>query len=69
LYTLLFKLEDLSNSLARIPETQQQQEGEAETNTIKTEPELISMMLSCLQQLIQDDKLASMLSIRKGKVN
>ncbi|RLU20295.1 hypothetical protein DMN91_006902 [Ooceraea biroi] len=67
LHTLLFKLEDLSNPLAAIPETQQQQEGETETSTIKTEPELISMMLSCLQQLIQDDKLASMLSIRKGK--
>ncbi|XP_029168553.1 LOW QUALITY PROTEIN: protein PAT1 homolog 1 [Nylanderia fulva] len=67
LYTLLFKLEDISNPLASIPEPQQQQEGEAETNTTKTEPELICMTLSCLQQLIQDDKLASMLSIRKGK--
>lgn len=63
------KLEDLSNPLAVIPEPQQQQEGEVETNANKTEPELIGMMLSSLQQLVQDDKLASMLSIRKGKVN
>lgn len=65
-----FKLEDLNNPLASIPELQQQQqqEGESEVNTTKTEPELISMILICMQQLIQDDKLASMLSIRKGKV-
>lgn len=68
LYIVLLKLEDLSNPLAVIPEPQQQ-EGEAETNANKTEPELIGMMLSSLQQLVQDDKLASMLSIRKGKVN
>lgn len=68
LYTLQFKLDDLSNPLASIPELQQQLEGESEVNTTKTEPELISMILICMQQLIQDDKLASMLSIRKGKV-
>lgn len=65
---MLFKLEDLSNPLASIPEPQQQQEGESEVNMTRTEPELISMILTCMQQLIQDDKLASMLSIRKGKV-
>lgn len=64
---MLFKLEDLSNPLASIPEPQQQ-EGESEVNTTKTEPELINMILTCMQQLIQDDKLASVLSIRKGKV-
>jgi len=68
LFTLQFKLEDLSNPLASISEPQQQQEGESEANTIKTEPELINIILTCMQQLIQDDKLASMLSIRKGKV-
>lgn len=66
---MLFKLEDLSNPLARIPEPQQQLEGETEANVTKTEPELLSIMLSCLHQLIQDDKLANMLSIRKGKVS
>ncbi|KYM88534.1 Protein PAT1 like protein 1 [Atta colombica] len=67
LFTLQFKLEDLSNPLALIPEPQQQQEGESDVNTTKTESELINMILTCMQQLIQDDKLASMLSIRKGK--
>ncbi|XP_011147431.1 protein PAT1 homolog 1 isoform X2 [Harpegnathos saltator] len=67
LYIILLKLEDLNNPLAVSSEPHQQQEGEAETSANKTEPELISMMLSSLQQLVQDDKLASMLSIRKGK--
>jgi len=47
LFTLQFKLEDLSNPLASIPEPQQQQEGESEANTIKTEPELINIILTC----------------------
>lgn len=49
---------------------QQNQEIENETSTVKkTSPELINMLLLSLLQLIQDDKLTSILSIRKGKVS
>ena len=49
---------------------QQNQEGETEANSHKkSSSDLISMMLSAFLQLIHDDKLASMLSIRKGKVS
>ncbi|XP_017883974.1 protein PAT1 homolog 1 isoform X1 [Ceratina calcarata] len=71
LYIIQLKLEDLHNPLVLLNEQQQRenQEGEKETNNEKkTKPELISMMLSSLLQLIQDDKLASMLGIRKGKM-
>ena len=67
LYVIQLKLEDLHNPLALLSE-QQNQEGENETNVVKkTSPELINAMLMALLQLIRDDKLASMLSIRKGK--
>lgn len=49
---------------------QQNQEGETEANSHKkSSSDLISMMLSAFLQLIHDDKIASMLSIRKGKVS
>lgn len=61
-------LEDLHNPLALLNE-QQAQERETDSSTVKkTKPELINMMLLSLLQLILDDKLTSMLSIRKGKV-
>ncbi|KAI4478940.1 hypothetical protein M0804_011402 [Polistes exclamans] len=67
MYTILLKIEDINNPLAMLSE-QQQQESETETNTVKkTGAELISMMWTSISQLIQDDKIASMLSIRKGK--
>ncbi|XP_066587541.1 protein PAT1 homolog 1 isoform X2 [Prorops nasuta] len=76
LYTLQLKLEDISNPLALLSEQQQQQqqeEGESETETQtetvkKTAPEIIIMMWTPLLLLIQDDKIASMLSIRKAKM-
>ncbi|KZC12924.1 Protein PAT1 like protein 1, partial [Dufourea novaeangliae] len=68
LYVIQLKLEDLHNPLALFSEQQQSQEEEIEANTVKkTKPELINTMLLSLLQLIQDDKLTSMLSIRKGK--
>lgn len=70
MYTILLKIEDLNNPLAVLSEQQQQQENETETNIVKkTGAELICMMLTSISQLIQDDKIASMLSIRKGKVS
>lgn len=72
MYTILLKIEDLNNPLAMLSEQQQQQqqENETETNIVKkTGAELICMMLTSISQLIQDDKIASMLSIRKGKVS
>ncbi|XP_046835355.1 protein PAT1 homolog 1 [Vespa crabro] len=67
MYTILLKIEDLNNPLAVLSE-QQQQDSETETNIVKkTGAELICMMLTSISQLIQDDKIASMLSIRKGK--
>ncbi|XP_076658532.1 protein associated with topo II related - 1 [Halictus rubicundus] len=67
LYVIQLKLEDLHNPLALLSE-QQNQDRETEANTVKkTRPELINTMLPSLLQLIQDDKLTSMLSIRKGK--
>lgn len=49
---------------------QQNQEGETEANSHKkSSSDLISMILSAFLQLIHDDKIASMLSIRKGKVS
>ena len=71
LYILQLKLDDVSNPLALIAEQQQQeqQENEGEPKVVKkTEPELIAMILSSLLQLLKEDKLAGMLSIRKGKV-
>nr|XP_033328888.1 protein PAT1 homolog 1-like isoform X2 [Megalopta genalis] len=68
LYVVQLKLEDLHNPLALLGEQQQNQERENEANIVKkTKPELINTMLSSLHQLNQDDKLTSMLSIRKGK--
>lgn len=64
------RLEDLHNPLALLNEQQQNQEGENEANNHKkSSTDLINMMLSAFLQLIQDDKLPSMLSIRKGKVS
>lgn len=84
LYSLQLKLEDTSNPLAILAEQQQllQQQQQAEQNQDnenegeekpkpppkKTAPELIAMMVIGFQQVIQDDKLTSLLSIRKGKV-
>ncbi|XP_053993140.1 protein PAT1 homolog 1 [Hylaeus anthracinus] len=73
LYVLQLQLEDLNNPLALLSEQQSQEaESEATTNTTtivkKTGPELISTLLQSLLQLMQDDKLTSMLSIRKGKM-
>ena len=71
------KLEDTNNHLALLAEQQKQeqqdqqdqQENEEEPKVVKkTMPELIAMILSSLLQLIKEDKLAGMLSIRKGKV-
>ncbi|XP_043528414.1 protein PAT1 homolog 1 [Frieseomelitta varia] len=70
LYIIQLKLEDLHNPLALLSEQNQQQnqEGETEANSHKkSSSDLISMMLSAFLQLIHDDKIASMLSIRKGK--
>ncbi|OAD52289.1 Protein PAT1 like protein 1, partial [Eufriesea mexicana] len=69
LYIVQLKLEDLHNPLALFNEQQKSQESENEANNIQksSSSDLINMMLSALLQLIQDDKLASMLSIRKGK--
>lgn len=60
----------MHNPLALLSEQQQNQEGESETNNIKKgSSDIINMILSAFLQLIQDDKLASILSIRKGKVS
>lgn len=60
----------MHNPLALLSEQQQNQEGENETNNIKkSSSDIINMILSAFLQLIQDDKLASILSIRKGKVS
>lgn len=72
LYTIQLKLEDLSNPLAQLAEQQAEQaaqaEGEAEAKTPKkTAPELINVMLTSLIKLQNEDKLSSILSIRKGK--
>lgn len=68
LYVIQLNLEDLHNPLALLNE-QQTQERETDASTVeKARPELINMMLLSLLQLIQNDKLTSMLSIRKGKV-
>ncbi|XP_033314154.1 protein PAT1 homolog 1 isoform X1 [Bombus bifarius] len=68
LYIIQLRLEDLHNPLALLNEQQQNQEGENEANNHKkSSTDLINMMLSAFLQLIQDDKLPSMLSIRKGK--
>lgn len=68
---MLLNLEDANNPLALLAEKQQQelQENEGEPKVVKKSvPELITMILSSLLQLLKDDKLAGMLSIRKGKV-
>ncbi|XP_076630988.1 protein associated with topo II related - 1 [Colletes latitarsis] len=69
LYVLQLKLEDLHNPLALLSE-QQSQEGENEASSVKksSRSELINMVFLSLLQLIQDDKITSMLSIRKGKM-
>lgn len=75
LYILQLNLEDANNPLALLAEKQQQeqqelQENEGEPKVVKKSvPELISMILSSLLQLLREDKLAGMLSIRKGKVS
>lgn len=74
LYILLLNLEDANNPLALLAEKQRQeqqelQENEEEAKVVKKSvPELITMIFSSLLQLQKDDKLAGMLSIRKGKV-
>lgn len=71
LYILQLKLDDVNNPLALIAEQQQQeqQENDGEPKVVKkTESELIAIILSSLLQLLKEDKLAGMLSIRKGKV-
>ncbi|XP_033221834.1 protein PAT1 homolog 1 isoform X2 [Belonocnema kinseyi] len=70
LYVLQLKLDDVNNPLALIAEQQQQeqQENDGEPKVVKkTESELIAIILSSLLQLLKEDKLAGMLSIRKGK--
>ncbi|XP_015122120.1 protein PAT1 homolog 1 [Diachasma alloeum] len=68
LYTVQLKLEDLSNPLAQVAEPlEQPQENEEPKAPKKTAPELINIMLTSLIQLLHEDKLASILSIRKGK--
>ncbi|XP_003707961.1 protein associated with topo II related - 1 isoform X1 [Megachile rotundata] len=67
LYIIQLKIEDLHNPLALLND-QQNQEGQNNSNSDKkTTPELVNAMLLSFLQHIQDDKLASMLSIRKGK--
>ncbi|XP_011299426.1 protein PAT1 homolog 1 [Fopius arisanus] len=69
LYTMQLKLEDLSNPLAQAAEqVEQAQENEAEPKPPKkTAPELINILLTSLIQLLHEDKLSGILSIRKGK--
>ncbi|KAK0181111.1 hypothetical protein PV327_003422 [Microctonus hyperodae] len=77
LYTTQLKLEDCNNPLAQLAEQQalqqqqqqqQQSDQEPEPKPVKkTAPELINIMLTSLLQLLHEDKLASILSIRKGK--
>ncbi|XP_063986492.1 protein PAT1 homolog 1 [Diachasmimorpha longicaudata] len=68
LYTLQLKLEDLNNPLAQLAEQMEQpQENEEPKPPKKTAPELVNIMLASLIQLLHEDKLASILSIRKGK--
>lgn len=68
------KLEDLTNPLALLAEQQQQQQqqqegGEVEKKPIKeSKTELIGKLIASFLQLLRDDKLAALLSIRKGKV-
>ncbi|XP_043286621.1 protein PAT1 homolog 1 isoform X2 [Venturia canescens] len=68
LYTIQLKLEDANNPLALLAEQQQQQAEEGEPKPVKKTPrELINALLTSLLQLLEEDKLASILSIRKGK--
>lgn len=68
LYVIQLRLEDLHNPLALLSEQQNlEKEKEASSTVKRTSPELINMMMTSLIQLIQEDKLTSMLSIRKGK--
>ncbi|XP_008551370.1 protein PAT1 homolog 1 [Microplitis demolitor] len=77
LYTVQLKLEDVNNPLALLAEQQalqqqqqQQQETDQETESKpvkKTAAELINIMLTSILQLLREDKLSSILSIRKGK--
>ncbi|XP_034941838.1 protein PAT1 homolog 1 [Chelonus insularis] len=74
LFTIQLKLEDINNPLAQLAEQQAQQmqqqqpDQEPENKPVKkTAPELINIMLTSIFQLLREDKLASILSIRKGK--
>lgn len=68
LYTIQLKLEDANNPLALLAEQQQQTE-EGEPKPVKKSPrELINALLTSFLHLLEEDKLASILSIRKGKV-
>ncbi|CAD6239932.1 GSCOCG00002425001-RA-CDS [Cotesia congregata] len=73
LYTVQLKLEDVNNPLALVAEQQalqqqqQQVDQEIEKPVKKTAPELINIMLTSILQLLKEDKLSSILSIRKGK--
>lgn len=70
LYVIQLRLEDLHNPLALLSEQQNLvKEKEASSTVKRTSPELINMMMMSLIQLIQEDKLTSVLSIRKGKVS
>jgi hypothetical protein len=75
---LLLKLEDKNNPLAIIADQQreQQQQESGETipeadskDPVKAKEELILTIITSLLQLVQEDKFASLLSIRKGKVS
>ncbi|KAG8038230.1 hypothetical protein G9C98_006557 [Cotesia typhae] len=73
LYTVQLKLEDVNNPLALLAEQQalqqqQQADQEPESKPVKkTAPELINIMLTSILQLLKEDKLSSILCIRKGK--
>lgn len=79
LYTMQLKLEDLTNPLALLAAAEQQQQqqqqeggggGEGEKKPIKeTKIELIGKLIASFLQLVKNDKLPALLSIRKGKVS
>ncbi|XP_031777208.1 protein PAT1 homolog 1 isoform X1 [Nasonia vitripennis] len=80
LYMLLLKLEDTNNPLAILAnqqrEQQQREQQQQESGEVIPEPvhpliqnqELTVSIVTSLLQLAQEDKLASFLSIRKGKM-
>ncbi|KAF7988661.1 hypothetical protein HCN44_001234 [Aphidius gifuensis] len=78
LYTIQLKLEDVNNPLAILAEKQQaeaqqqqqqndEQEQQEPKEEKKTAPELINIMFESLLQLMKEDKLSGILSVRKGK--